>query len=51
MSLVTLQSAGNTMKEDEALTVLHVSAFRRVGNVVPSLAVIMTRGVLLNWNY
>jgi hypothetical protein len=48
MSLVTLQSAENTINEDEALTVLHGPTFRRVGTVVPSLAVIMTRGVLLN---
>jgi hypothetical protein len=36
VSLVTLQITGNTLKEVEAVTTLHYSAFRRMGIVVLS---------------
>lgn len=51
MPLVTLQTAGNTLKEGKAVTILHCAALRRVGIVVPAVTVTMTGGLLLNFNY
>ena len=48
MSLVTVPSAGNTLKEGAAVTILRCSAFNRVGIVLRSVTVIMTKGALLN---